>query len=106
MFARNVSINLKPNTIAEFTKTMDGEVLSLLRRQKGFKGEITLCVPGGREVVATSFWEQKENTEAYNTTAYPEVVKLLSKFIDGTPQVKNLEVVSSTFEKAAAHVAV
>jgi heme-degrading monooxygenase HmoA len=105
MFARNVSINLKPNTVADFTKTMDGEILSLLRNQKGFQGEVTLCVPGGREVVATSFWEHKENAETYNTSAYPEVVKLLSRFIEGTPQVKNLEVISSTYEKAAAHVA-
>jgi heme-degrading monooxygenase HmoA len=106
MFARTVSINLKPNAIADFTKVMDGEILSLLRKQKGFQGEMTLCVPGGREVVATSLWQQKENAEAYNTTAYPEVVKLLSKFIDGTPHVKNLEVISSTYELAAAHVAV
>ena len=106
MFARNVSINLKPNTVADFTKTMDGEILSLLRKQKGFQGEVTLCVPGGREVVATSFWEQKENAEAYNTSAYAEVVKLLSKFIDGTPHVRNLEVVSSTFQKLAVHAAV
>lgn len=106
MFARTVSITLKPNTIADFTKSMDGEILSLLRKQKGFQGEVTLCVPGGREVVATSFWERKENAETYNTSAYPEVVKLLSKFIEGTPHVKNLDVVSfSTFENAAAHVA-
>jgi hypothetical protein len=105
MFARTVSINLKPNTIADFTKSMDGEILSMLRKQKGFKGEVTLCVPGGREVVATSFWEHKENAETYNTSAYPEVAKLLSKFIEGTPHVKNLEVISSTYEQAAAHVA-
>jgi hypothetical protein len=106
MFARNVSINLKPNTIVDFTKVMDGEILSLLRKQKGFQGEITFCVPGGREVLATSIWQQKENAETYNNTTYPDVVKLMSKFIDGTPHVKNLEVISSTYEKAAAHVAV
>jgi len=57
-------------------------------------------------VLATSIWQQKENADAYNNTTYPEVVKLMSKFIDGTPHVKNLEVISSTYEKAAAHVAV
>ena len=106
MFARTVSINLKPNTIVDFTKSMDGEILSMLRKQKGFQGEVTLCVPGGREVVANSFWEHKEDADTYNTSAYPEVVKLLSKFIEGTPQVKNLDVVSfSSFEKAATYVA-
>jgi hypothetical protein len=104
MFARNVSINLKPNTLAEFIKTMDGDVLSLLHKQKGFQGEITFCVPGGREVLATSIWALKENAETYNTSAYPEVLKLVDKYIDGTPQVKNLEVVSSTYEKARVAV--
>jgi hypothetical protein len=106
MFARNVSVTLKPNTLADFTKTMNGEILSLLRKQKGFQGEITLCVPGGKEVIATSFWEEKQNAEAYNTTAYPEVVKLLSKFVEGTPHVKNLDVISSTYQKSAAHATV
>jgi hypothetical protein len=106
MFARNVSVTLKPNMLADFTKTMNGEILSLLRKQKGFQGEITLCVPGGREVIATSFWAEKQNAEADNTTAYPEVVKLLSKFVEGTPQVKNLDVISSTYQKAAAHATV
>jgi heme-degrading monooxygenase HmoA len=103
MFARSVSINLKPGTLPEFTKLMDGDVLSLLRKQRGFQGEITFCAPGGREVFTTSFWEQKENAEAYNTSGYPEVLKLVNKFIDGTPHVKNLEVVSSTYQKVAAH---
>ncbi len=31
MFVRNVSINLKPNTLTEFTRTMEKEVIPLLR---------------------------------------------------------------------------
>ena len=103
MFARNVSVNLKTNTLAEFTKAMESEILPILRKQKGFQDEVTLCVPGGREVVAISFWDQKENAEAYNSTAYPEVLKILGKFIDGTPHVRTFDVVSSTLQKRAAH---
>jgi hypothetical protein len=29
MFARNVSVNLKLGTLAEFTKTMENEIVSL-----------------------------------------------------------------------------
>jgi hypothetical protein len=61
MFVRNVSIHLKPNTLTEFTKTMDCEVIPLLRKQKGFQDEITLSAPGTREVVALSFWDQNES---------------------------------------------
>ena len=35
MFVRNVSINLKPNTLTEFTRTMEKEIIPLLRKQKG-----------------------------------------------------------------------
>jgi hypothetical protein len=37
MFVRNVSLYLKPNTIAEFVQAMDSEIIPLLRKQKGFQ---------------------------------------------------------------------
>jgi len=103
MFARNVSIQLKPNTLTEFTRTMDSEILPLLRKQKGFRDVITFAIPGGREVLAISLWDEKENAEAYNTSAYPKVLSTLNKVVDGTPHVKVLEVNSSTCHKIAVH---
>jgi heme-degrading monooxygenase HmoA len=105
MFVRNVSLYLKPNTITEFVQAMDSEIIPLLRKQKGFQDAITLAVPGGREVVAISFWEQKENAQAYNSTGYPEVLKILEKFLDGTPHVRTFDVVSSTVQKVATPMA-
>src|SRR5438270_13508917 len=105
MFARNIFLNLKPNTIAEFTKTMEEEIVPLLRKQKGFQDVITLSVPGGREVVASSFWDQKESAQAYNSTAYPEVLKILDKFLDGTPHVRTFDVLGSTCHKISARAA-
>jgi heme-degrading monooxygenase HmoA len=101
MFVRNVSLYLKPDTLSEFVKTMDSEIVPLLRKQKGFQDAITLAVAGGREVVAISFWEQKENAQAYNSTGYLEVLKILERFLDGTPHVRTFDVVSSTIQKAA-----
>ena len=106
MFARNVSMNLKSNIIlAEFTKTMENEILPLLRKQKGFQDGIILPVPSGREIVAISFWDHKQSAEAYNSTAYPQVLKILAKLVDGTPKVRTFDVISSTTQKAAARVA-
>ena len=105
MFSRNVSIQLKPNSVAEFTRTLDQEIIPLLRKQKGFQDEITLVAPGGLEAVGISFWDQKENAEAYSRTTYPEVQKALAKVVEGTPQVQNYEVSNSTFHKIAARVA-
>ena len=51
MFARIVSMRLKPNLTAEFTQTIEKRVLPILRRQKGFRHEITFIAPGGAEAV-------------------------------------------------------
>ena len=105
MFARSISFRLKPNSITAFTKLIEDETLPLLRKQKGFQDEVTLVVPGGRDAVGISLWDQKESAEAYNTHGYPDVLKSLGNLVEGTPQVHTYEVANSTFHKIAARVA-
>ncbi|MFZ0862911.1 MAG: hypothetical protein WB781_11970 [Candidatus Sulfotelmatobacter sp.] len=102
MFACNGSLRLKPNTLSEFARIFDNEVIPMLRKQSGFRDEITFAVPGELDVVAISLWETKEYAEAYNTTSYPEVLKILDKVLDGTPKVQVSDVISSTIHKPAA----
>ncbi|SRR6266849_730273 len=99
MFARHVTVKLKQGSLAEFTRVMDSEILPWLRKQKGFLDAITLAVRSGREVVSISFWDQEENAQSYNSTGYPEVLEILKKILAGTPQVRTLDVVSSTLQK-------
>jgi hypothetical protein len=105
MFARNVSFTLKSNMLSDYTRTFDKDILPLLRKQNGFKDEITFSASNGSEVTAISLWDSKASAETYNTNVYPEVLKTMSRFIEGTPKVKNGEVVNSTFHKIAAGVA-
>ena len=102
MFARNVSIHLKSNMLSDYTRTFEKDVLPLLRKQNGFKDEITLAGPGGVDVTAISLWENKVDAEAYNTNTYPEVLKTMARFLDGTPKVQTSDVVTSTLHKIAA----
>ncbi len=102
MFTRSVSIHLKSNMLSDYNRTFENEVLPLLRKQKGFKDEITMSNTGSPDVIAISFWENKSAADAYNTTGYPEVLKTMSRFIDGTPKVHTFEDVTSTFHKVAA----
>ena len=104
MFARNVSIHLKPNTLSDYTRTFEKDILPLLRKQNGFKDEITFADPGGVDMTAISLWENKADAEAYNTNTYPQVLKTMARFIEGTPKVQSSEVVNSTFHKSAAFV--
>jgi len=101
MFARNVSIHLKANMFSDYTRTFENDILPLLRKQKGFKDELTLSNPGSLDVIAISLWESKANAEAYNTNLYPEVLKTLGRFIDGTPKVQTFEAATSTYHQVA-----
>ena len=105
MFARNVSIHLKSNTLSDYTQTFEKDILPLLRKQNGFKDEITLAGAGGIDVTAISLWENKNDAETYNTNTYPQVLKTLAKFIEGTPAVHTFDVVTSTFQKHDVAVA-
>jgi hypothetical protein len=104
MFARNVSFQLKSNMLSDYTRTFENEILPLLRKQKGFKEEITLSNPGSQDAIAISLWENKANAEAYNTNTYPQVLKTLARMIDGTPRVQTFEAVTSTFHNVLAAV--
>src|SRR5437879_13785360 len=79
MFARSVTVRLKPNSVAEFNTTLEKDILPLLQKQRGFRDEISLVASNGSEGVGISLWDRKEDAEAYNRTTYPEVQKLLAK---------------------------
>ena len=45
MFARSVSIRLKPNSVAEFNRVLENEILPLLRKTERVPGRIGLGRP-------------------------------------------------------------
>jgi len=104
MFARNVSFRLKSNTHSDYTRTLENEILPLLRKQKGFKEELTLSNPGNPDAISISLWDSKANADAYNTNTYPEVLRAFAKMIDGTPKVQTFEAVTSTFHNSPVAV--
>ena len=105
MFARNVSIHLKSNMLSDYTRAFEKDILPLLRKQNGFRDEITFASPGGVDVTAISLWENKNDAEAYNTNTYPEVLNAMARFFDGTPKVQTSDVVTSTCHKIAVRAA-
>ena len=104
MFARKVSMQLKPNSAEELTRRFETEIIPLLRKQPGFQDEITFLTAGGKEAFGISLWDRTEDAEAYSRATYPEVAKLLASFVEGTPKVETYEVSNSTFHKIPAAV--
>jgi hypothetical protein len=104
LFARRVYMHLKPNSVAEFTKKLDLEVIPLLRKQKGFQDEITFVSPGGKEAFGLSPWGKAEDAEVYNRGTYPGVAKIMATVIEGSPRVETFDVANSTFHKISSTV--
>jgi heme-degrading monooxygenase HmoA len=102
MYARNVTLHLKANSAPEFTRMLETDVLPVLRKQNGFKDEITFVADNGTEALAISLWENKANAEAYARDTYPAVLQSLTKVVEGTPRVEAYEVSNSTFHKIAS----
>jgi hypothetical protein len=82
---------------AEFTRVFANGILPLLRKQKGFKDEITMCSSGSVDAICISLWENKTDADYYETNTYPEVLRTLVNVIDGKPRVLTYDKVVSTF---------
>ena len=77
------------------------EILPILHRQKGFLEELLFVNPMKNECVAISLWEEKEHAEAYHRQVYPDVAKIVAKYTEETPVVKNYDVNYATYRKFA-----
>lgn len=104
MYARNVTLHLRADRAAEFTRTVETDVLPVLRKQNGFQDEVTLVAANGADVLAISLWDKKESADAYNRDTYPEVLKSLAQVVDGTPAISGYEVSNSTFHQIGARI--
>ena len=99
MFARTLSVQLQPNKFAEFTKTLEKDILPLLRKQQGFRDELVLAAPGSADVLAISLWDTEKHAATYAEGTYKDVLKFLESVTAGTPKVGTSEVISSTIHK-------
>lgn len=103
MFARNAHFRVKSlDMAADFSRTLENEILPLLRKQEGFSGEITLSNPGNLERISISLWENKSNAEAYDANVYSQVLKILAKVIDGAPKIRTFEAVALNLDHSSA----
>lgn len=105
MFARKVSVRLKADAAGPFIQKMEDEIIPLLRKQKGFLDELILISQSGKEVYAYSFWENSDDAEVYDRTAFRDVTGLLTGLIEGTVRIHTYMVANSTFHKLASAVA-
>src|SRR5690348_5833604 len=99
MFARKVSVCLRPDSLRQFVHVIECDVVPWLRGKEGFLDLITLSVHGGKEITTISFWDHEINAQVYNASGFPEVWRILEGLLDGPPYVKTFDVVGSTLPR-------
>jgi hypothetical protein len=99
MFARKVSVCLKPNSLRPFIHLIEVELIPWLKTQDGFVDLITLACRDAAEVQVISFWACEKSAEAPSEGYPPNVVKMLEVLLDSGSYGKTFEVVSSTLER-------
>ena len=88
MYVRQVSMELIPNGQSDFIRNVDSEILPLLRKQKGFKDEITMFSPHGKNVVTCRLRRNDERAESCGRRPYSDASEMLSEYAPGTPRAK------------------
>ena len=94
-FTRNVQFAIKPGQSQEFKTVMEKEIVPMMKKQDGFRGELALV--NENRAVGISCWDSEKHAESYRTNVYPKVLETLKSVIQGTPSVENYDLASNTF---------
>lgn len=105
MFTHHMTMNLKPDSGPELARLTETEIIQLLRKQKGFRGEITSIEAESECAASDTYWETQEDAEAYHRTGYQESLKSLLNVVVRLPMTATFEVSNSTFHMIGAKAA-
>ena len=97
MFVRQISAQLKPGKFDLLNRKLEDEVIPLLKKQKGFRDELSFFDKKKDEAFAMSFWDTKQDAESYQRDIYPRISKKMEDAYEGTPTVRSFEVNNSTW---------
>jgi heme-degrading monooxygenase HmoA len=97
MFVRQVTAHFKPGKFDLLTERLEKDVIPLLKKQKGFRDELSFIDKDKGEAVAMSFWDTKQDAEKYHRDIYPKVSKKMEDAYEGSPVLRSFEVANSTW---------
>lgn len=97
MYARLVKSHLKPGKYEMATRMLEEKVIPMLKKQKGFRDEVSFLDEDHKESVAISFWDTEKDVRKYEADVYPKVIDTMKDTIEGKPVVQHFEVANSTW---------
>ena len=103
MFTRTVEVTSKSGKARELASTINGKVLPILKKQKGFVDETVLVSDTeDNRVLSLSFWNSKEDAERYQQEQYPAIHEMVRHLLEAEPVIRTFNVDSSTTHRIAA----
>lgn len=71
MFVRQVIAHFNPDKSDLFNQRIENEVIPLLKKQTGFRDEVSFFDTENDEAIAMSFWGTRKDAEKYQRDIYP-----------------------------------
>ena len=102
MYARMVKGQFKPDKFDFVTRTLEKDVIPLLKKQHGFKDELSFFDRNLKEGYAISFWDNKADLEKYERDVYPKVHEKMAEAFVSNPTAHDFEISNSTWYKIHA----
>lgn len=97
MYARLVKAQFKPGYFDFATRMIEDEVIPLLKKQHGFRDEISFFNKDMKEGYAISFWDEKLDLEKYERDIYPQVKEKMAEAFETPPVARDFEISNSTW---------
>jgi len=97
MFVRQVTAHCKPDKFDLLSRRLEDDIIPLLKKQTGFRDELSYFDKENDEAIAMSFWDTERDAENYQRDTYPQVSKKMRDAIDGTPEIRSFEINNSTW---------
>jgi len=102
MYARMVKGQYKPDKFDFVTHMLEKDVIPLLKKQQGFRDEVSFFAKDMKEGYAISFWDDKKDLEKYEREVYPKVMEKMAEAFEKQPVAHDFEVSNSTWYKIHA----
>lgn len=97
MYVRQVTAHYKPGKFDLLNQRLEKEVIPMLKKQTGFRDELSFFDKEKDEAISMSFWDTKQHADKYAQDLYPSIQKKMEGTLVDTPQVRSFEVANSTW---------
>ena len=93
MYARAVTIQFQTGKVDEANAIVKGSIIPVMKKQKGFKGQLLLTQPNTGKAISINLWRTEADLTAFETSPlYRELMGKLASVLAAPPVGERYEV--------------